>query len=164
MSRPRSDFISLLQTLLEFQVDFIVVGGVCAVLHGVPLSTFDLDLVHPRTPENISHLIQALSALDAYYRARGTQMLRPPESHLLSPGHQFLMTKAGPLDLLGEIGNGRDYTSLLRHSHKMNVGTHLEIQVLDLETLILTKEETAREKDLASLPLLRRTLQEQKKE
>jgi len=164
VSRPRSDFISLLRTFLEFQIDFIVVGGVCAVLQGVPMSTFDLDLVHSRTPENISRLLQALSTLDAYYRGRGAQILRPAESHLLSKGHQLLMTKAGPLDLLGEIGNGRDYTSLLNHSHKMNVGTRLEIQVLDLETLILTKEETAREKDLASLPLLRRTLREQKKQ
>jgi hypothetical protein len=164
VNAPRSDFISLLQTLLEYQVDFIVVGGVCAVLHGAPISTFDLDLVHSRAAENISRLLQALSALGAHYRGRGTQILFPAASHLLSPGHQLLMTKAGPLDLLGEIGNGRDYSSLLKHVQKVKVGPHLEIQLLNLETLISTKEETAREKDIAALPVLRRTLEELKKQ
>jgi predicted nucleotidyltransferase len=161
---PRSDFISLLHTLLEYKVDFIVVGGVCAVLHGAPISTFDLDLVHSRTSENVSRLLQALSALGAYYRGRGTQSLSPAASHLLSPGHQLLMTNAGPLDLLGEIGKERDYQSLLEHVQKVKVGSHLEIQLLNLETLISTKEEAAREKDIAALPVLRRTLEELKKQ
>jgi hypothetical protein len=35
--------VGILQTLVEHRVEFIVVGGVCAVLHGAPVSTFDLD-------------------------------------------------------------------------------------------------------------------------
>ncbi len=42
--KPKPDFLALLQTLAEHQVDFIVIGGVCAVLQGAPISTFDLHL------------------------------------------------------------------------------------------------------------------------
>ena len=38
-------FLELLQSLVEGNVEFIVVGGVAAVLEGVPVSTFDLDIV-----------------------------------------------------------------------------------------------------------------------
>ena len=53
MGKPTLDFIKILKTLLDHEVDFIIVGGVSAVLHGSPISTFDLDLVHSRTPNNI---------------------------------------------------------------------------------------------------------------
>lgn len=47
------DFRRILETLAKHGVEFIVVGGVCAVLHGAPVYTFDLDLVHSRTAENV---------------------------------------------------------------------------------------------------------------
>ncbi|MFQ5965724.1 MAG: hypothetical protein ACE5KZ_15735 [Candidatus Scalinduaceae bacterium] len=70
MQNPIPDFLEILKTLADNKVDFIVVGGVCAVLHGAPVTTFDLDLVHSRDPDNLSHLMSALNALDAYYRER----------------------------------------------------------------------------------------------
>jgi hypothetical protein len=70
------------------------------------------------------------------------------------------MTRAGPLDLLGLAVGGRGYEDLLKHTVSVQVAAERKIQVLDLATLILLKEELGREKDLAALPLLRRTLQE----
>jgi hypothetical protein len=46
-----------MQTLADHRVEFIVIGGVCAVLHGAPVTTFDLDVVHSRTPENLNRLL-----------------------------------------------------------------------------------------------------------
>ena len=63
MTKPKPDFLAILKTLAEYKVDFIVVGGVCAVLHGAPVSTFDLGLVHSRTPDNIDRLMSALESL-----------------------------------------------------------------------------------------------------
>lgn len=39
--------------LLDAGVELIVVGGLAAVLHGAPVVTFDLDIVHRQTPENV---------------------------------------------------------------------------------------------------------------
>ena len=41
-------------------VNYIVIGGIAAVLHGVPRATFDLDLLIEATPENASRLLSAL--------------------------------------------------------------------------------------------------------
>jgi len=40
--RPR--FLELLRHLAGHEVDFIVVGGVAAILEGVPITTLDLEV------------------------------------------------------------------------------------------------------------------------
>ena len=163
MTNPTPDFLEILNILSKHKVDFIIVGGVCAVLHGAPVTTFDLDLVHSRSPENLARLISALKELDAYYRGRGDQRLTPELSHLSSSGHQLLMTKVGPLDLLGTIGVGHSYNDLLQHTIELEV-SDLRLRILDLETLIKVKKETISEKDKVIIPILQRTLEEKQKQ
>jgi len=160
MTIPTYDFVTLLQTFAEHQVDLIVVGGVCAVLHGAPINTFDLDLVHSRAPDNLERLLGALQALDARYRDPAGRKLRPQLSHLASTGHQLLTGTAGPFDLLGTIGTGLGYPDLLQHTVELQVGPGLHVRVLDLAKLIEIKEQLGRDKDRAVLPILRRTLEE----
>jgi len=157
--KPIPDFLEILKILSKHKVDFIVVGGVCAVIHGAPVTTFDLDMVHSRSQDNLSRLVSALRELDASYRGRGDQRLRPELSHLSSPGHQLLMTKFGPLDVLGTIGTGHGYDELLEHAVELEV-SGLRIYALDLGTLIEIKKETISEKDKAIIPILQRTLEE----
>jgi hypothetical protein len=59
--------------LTEGGVEFVVVGGVSAVLQGVPITTIDLDVCYRRTPTNIALLAQVLAPLQP--RLRGF----PPE-------------------------------------------------------------------------------------
>jgi hypothetical protein len=140
-------------------VEFLVVGGVAAVLHGTPVTTFDVDVVHRRTEENVDRILHVLDAIDGVYRMQPERRLRPPRSALLSAGHQNLITKHGPLDLLGTVGKGLGYEQLLPHSTAMRIGADKSARVLDLETLIELKEQLGGEKDRAMLPLLRRTLE-----
>ncbi len=140
-----------------------MVGGVAAVLQGAPVNTFDLDVVHSTDAANVERVLAALAELDAVYRAQPELRLRPNASHLSSPGHQLLITRLGPLDLLGSIGNRRTWPDLLPHSTELKVGPGVAVRVLDLETQIAVKEEVGGEKDLAVLPVLRRTLQELRK-
>jgi hypothetical protein len=161
MTKP--DFGGLLRILVEHGVDFLVVGGVGAVLQGASLSTFDLDIVHSMDPANITRLLAALGDLDACYRTQPEKRLCPDTTHLSSPGHQLLMTRFGPLDVLGSIGKGRRYQDLLPHAAGMTIEGGMRIQVLNLETQIAVKEETGQEKDLAALPLLRRALEESRR-
>jgi hypothetical protein len=162
MRVPSPDFLALLEALVGHGVDFIVVGGVSAVLHGAPVTTFDLDLVHSRAPENIDRLLSALRDLDAYYRGQGDRQIRPGPAHLASPGHQLLMTRFGPLDLLGTIGTNRDYVDLFEHTVELKI-RGLHVRILNLETLIEIKEEVGHEKDKVVVPILRRTLEERSK-
>ena len=163
MPAPIANYLAILKTLHQHKVKFIIVGGVCAVLHGAPLATFDLDVVHSREPDNLTRLSAALEELDAHYRIPGRHEMKPSPSHLASEGHQLLMTRFGPLDLLGTIGKGREYNQLLQETVEMEVGPGLKVRVLTLENLVKTKEETGQEKDRAALPLLRRVLEEKSK-
>ncbi len=160
MATPNSDFVQILETLVRHQVDFIIIGGVCAVLHGAPVTTLDLDVVHSRSPENLPRLLGALQELDAIYREMPERRLRPGLTHLNSPGHQLLLTNAGPLDLLGTISSGREFADLLPHTIQITLRDEIRIRMLNLETLIALKEEVGRDKDLAVLPILRQTLEE----
>lgn len=160
MAVGEADFFAILGALVAHEVAFIVVGGVCAVLHGAPVTTFDLDVVHRRTPANVARLQEALRELDAHYRGRPGPPLAPESHHLTGPGHHLLMTSAGPLDLLGSIGAGHTFEELTVHTQWLEVG-EMRIRVLDLPTLVQVKEETAREKDQLILILLRRLLREQ---
>lgn len=47
--------------LNSHDVKYLVIGGIAAVLHGVPRSTFDLDLLIEATPENAAKLLKALN-------------------------------------------------------------------------------------------------------
>jgi len=145
--------------LATHEVDFIVVGGVCAVLHGAPVTTFDLDVVHDRDAANLDRLLAALKELEAVYRGRGSQRLLPTSAALAGSGHHLLMTAGGPLDLLGTIGAGRGFTELVGHTVAVEVET-MHLRILDLKTLVQVKEETAREKDLLTLHILKRLLEE----
>ncbi|HBZ56334.1 MAG TPA: hypothetical protein DEO88_13085 [Syntrophobacteraceae bacterium] len=133
--------------------------GVAAVLHGAPITTFDLDVVHARTPDNITRLLLALDALEAHYRGRDDQRLRPSAEHLTSSGQQLPMTRLGPLDLPGTIGANRSYENLLGHVVELQV-RGLRLPVLGLETLIAVKEVEGHAKDRATVLVLRRTLEE----
>ncbi|MFB3777888.1 MAG: hypothetical protein ACE141_09755 [Bryobacteraceae bacterium] len=157
---PKLDIEAILRTLDRHGVEYIVVGGVCAVLHGAPIATFDLDVVHSRSPENVARLMRALRELKSHYRAQPEKKLRPAESHLSGGGHQLLLTRFGPLDVLGLVGAGLGYEDLLPHTVWTELGDGLRVRLLDLETLIQTKRETAGEKDLAVLATLRRILKE----
>jgi hypothetical protein len=155
---------AILEVLTRHQVDFIVVGGVAAALHGVPLTTFDLDLVHSRNAPNLRRLLDALTDLECRFREKSGS--KPVLSHLDSPGHLLLMTKHGPLDLLGTIGKGRGYDDMIGSCVgscvDTSVGT-MSVQVLGLEELIAVKQETGREKDPLALPVLGRTLEERRR-
>ena len=159
-----ADFRLVLRTLNDHGVDYIVIGGVCAVVRGAPVNTFDLDIVHSRESENLDRLVAALQELDAYYREQPERCLRPRKSFLEGMGHGLLMTRAGPLDVLGCVTGDRTYEDLLAHSSEVRLEDGLTVRALDLPMLITLKEEANRDKDRAVLPVLRQTLKEQQRQ
>jgi len=152
-----------LRALREQQIEFILVGGLAAVLQGVPLNTYDIDIVHSREAGNIDLLLPVLDSLDAVFRIQPSRRLKPNASHLSGRGHVNLLTRLGNLDLLCTIGDGLTYEDLLPDSVELDLGDGLRIRVLRLEKLIELKAALGGEKDRAMLPLLRRALEEKRR-
>jgi hypothetical protein len=159
---PRARFAEILRLLAANDVEFVVVGMTAGVLHGAPVTTVDLDVVHRRSRENVERLLRVLAELDAVYR-HDPRQLRPRESHLVGPGHQLLTTTYGDLDCLGTIDQDRGYEELLDQTVEMKLAGGRTIRVLSLPALIEAKERSGRPKDLAVLPVLRATLDELKR-
>ncbi|MBK6799665.1 MAG: hypothetical protein IPG76_23570 [Acidobacteria bacterium] len=48
----------------KHKVKYVVIGGIAAVLHGVPRATFDLDILIEASRDNVNHLLNALLEAD----------------------------------------------------------------------------------------------------
>lgn len=145
-------FREILGVLNEHQVEYIVVGGVAAVIHGAPTTTFDLDALARVNQANAERLTQALSQLEARFREH-TETTRPTTGDILAGVHLLLMTRAGPLDILGFIGDRQRYEDLLDASSEIGMSAGA-IRVLNIEALIDEKKRMGRTKDIAAVELL----------
>lgn len=150
-----------LEELTEAGVEFIIVGGMAAILLGAPILTLDLDIVHRRTPENVASLLRWLLAHGAYHRFDlADRRLPPKEDALLGHGHLNLQTDLGKLDVLCELSEGEGYDEIVGDTVLMESGA-LRLRVLGLPRLIAVKAAAGRPKDRAVLPVLVATLDEQ---
>ncbi len=154
MPRPRSaDFEALLEALSNASIEFIVVGGLSAVLHGASITTADIDIVPRRDPANAARLQQLLCDLDAWIVEPMKRRLPTREEDFLGRGQLNLSTCHGPLDVLCQLHDGRGYEELLAHSELIE-DEGLRVRILDLPTLIEVKSSTGRAKDRLTIPIL----------
>lgn len=147
----------ILKVLTRHSVDFILVGGVAAILEGAPVSTFDLDIVVRPTPEDRDRLLDAVRELNARYLDPAGRTILPDREKLDTLRIQRMVTDAGPLDILQSIGHGLAYSDLIDETEIYEI-EGLRIRTLRLAMIIRSKEEANRDKDQATLPILRRTL------
>jgi hypothetical protein len=151
-------YYQILIRLADAGVEAIVVGMASAVIQGVPSMTWDLDVVHRRTPENIERLLGVLADIDAVARA-DPRRIRPGASHLLGPGHILLETRFGDFDCLGAIDGARSYDDLLSSSVELDLDGRM-LRVLGLRELLGIKRRAGRPKDLAAIPYIESTIAE----
>lgn len=151
------NFFEILKALCRHEVEFILVGGVAAILEGAPVSTLDLDVVILKSEENLARLLPALLELDARYLDPAGRHIAPDAAKLATFKLHRLVTASGPLDVMERIGNGLSYADLMEDT-RIFEAEGLRVRVLGLETIIRSKEQANRDKDRATLHLLRRTL------
>jgi hypothetical protein len=144
----------ILVELIDEGVELIVVGGLAAVLQAAPVVTFDVDIVHNRTPENIDRLLAVLLRGGAYHRFDlANRRLPPTRDALLGRGHLNLAVRDAKLDVLCEIDPHDGYDELIADT--VAVPLHgRTLRVLGLARLIQAKAAAGRLKDRMALPIL----------
>lgn len=143
MSALAVDQAELLRALVRNGVEFVVVGGVAAQLHGWRGATADLDIAVSSDDSNVERLNQALMSVDA-----GVPMVG-------AFGTVFT-TRHGRLEIVRRAHAVGRYADWLRRAQEHRVERHLTVVVAAPEDILRSKEAAGREKDRAALPQLRR--------
>jgi predicted nucleotidyltransferase len=158
--RSNSDIPSLIELLADAEVEFVIVGGMAAVVQGVPVTTFDLDIVHNRAEANTKKLLAFLRTIHARYRGHPPdKKIELSEAAFLGRGHQLLYTDLGALDVLGTIEDGLEYEDLIPHSIEVKLRGKT-VKILKLEKLADLKSRSVNEKDRLVFKLISKTLTE----
>lgn len=155
-----TDITGLIRLLSCAGVEFIVVGGVAATMHGSAHVTYDLDILYRRTTDNIQRLAAALAALQPYLRGAPEGLPFVLDAATLTRGLNFtLRTTMGDLDLLGEVTGGGAYEAVLNDTEIARV-QDAEVRYVTLPRLIMLKRAAGRRRDLNILAELEALLEE----
>lgn len=147
-------------------VRYVVIGGIAAIAQGYPLTTHDLDVTPDRDPGNLERLARALTDLGVRRRvARGEAVVFPVDPVFLGQGSSWtLETVDGTaFDLVFEPAGTSGYPDLVQDAATLDLGEGLEVAVASLRDLIRMKQAAGRPKDLAQIPALVATLEEQRR-
>lgn len=151
---PQDDKALLLR-LQEQHVEFVIIGGVCSVLHGASLVTLDLDVCCPFDPVTLYRIQAALKGLHPLHRLAAHKLPLVLTDELCSRlKNLHLQTDLGILDCLGEVAGVGDYAACLRASVVQETSFG-RVRTLSLDAIIAAKLAAGREKDLAAVRQLR---------
>lgn len=153
------DPAAILRVLAAHQVEYVVIGGVAAFLHGSPIPTVDVDITPRAGAENLARLSAALTELEATVRAEGTDPV--PFSHdaasLAEVAVWNLTTAFGDLDIAMTPAGTRGYEDLRRDAVDLEIhGIH--VRIASLADIVRSKGAAGRDKDRRALPVLRELL------
>jgi hypothetical protein len=158
-----TDFEGLFGRLFNGGVDFVLVGGLAATLHGSARATYDLDVVYARASENIARLVAALAPIEPYLRAAPRGLPFSFDEQTVKTGLNFtLETTLGDIDLLGEVTGGGRYEDLLPFVVVVPLFGH-QCRCVTLQKLIELKRAAGRPKDREVLAELEALLQERER-
>ena len=138
--------------LEEHGLEAVLIGNAAAALQGAPVTTVDFDFMFRKTPANLRKL-KALAA------ALGAVILRPyyPASDLF----RVVRDEDGlQIDFMASIHGARSFTSL-RSRARVVAFDDAKLLVADLADVIRSKKAAGRPQDIASLPILERTFDEE---
>jgi hypothetical protein len=149
--------VRMFRALARARVEYILIGGLAAVLHGAPIVTQDADICPRRTPENVRRLATALRGMRARIRA-----LTEPDGVEFACDAAFLermkmvnlTTRFGDFDISFEPGGFTGgYDDLVSHATTFDI-EGIPVRAAALSDIISSKQVANRPKDHVALPIL----------
>ena len=141
-----TDTPQLLARLLDAQVEFVVIGGTAALVHGATTPTVDLDIAAPMTESNLGRLMKALDDLNPKHATRRDLGVIWQSAQELSRFRMLLIdTDIGRLDVLGQVQPIGGFDKLETIDAELLPGRF--VRVLALDQLIEIKASLNRPKD-----------------
>ena len=145
------DVEALVRQLVDFHVQYVLIGGMAMRVHGSAHVTEDLDLCYARTANNIAAVSKAFAPLHPCLRGAPPGLPFHFDPPTIQAGLNFtLTTDLGDVDLLGEVSGVGKYEDALRRSDERTL-FGLAVRVLSLDGLIAAKKAAGRTKDRTHL-------------
>ncbi len=142
----------LLNRLLDSKLDFVLIGGYAAVVHGSSLVTHDLDICAIITEENLKLLKQILNDLEPKHRMNPNFQPSlddyPPSGQTIE--NLYLRTNIGILDIVKNVPPVGGFEDIKKRANTISIFGH-NCKVISLNDLILIKRSMTRTKDLVVL-------------
>ena len=155
-----SRFRRILEVLVGAEVEFVLIGGLAAIVHGSSRATYDVDVVYARSAINLRRLAAALGPFNPYLRGAPPGLPFQWDEQTLNQGLNFTLTSdLGDLDLLGEVTGGGRYEDLLSDCVEIEV-FGVRCRCLGLQKLIQLKRAAGRPKDLEGIAELEAIVEE----
>jgi hypothetical protein len=149
--RPPLSADEILRLLVERGVDFVVIGGIAAVLHGSARNTFDLDICLAGDDANLAALGDVLTSLGARLKGVSEEVPFVPDARTLRQIEVLtLVTSLGELDVLARPSGAPAYEELRRHADRYDLGG-FNVSVASVDDLIAMKQAAGRPKDLLDI-------------
>ncbi len=162
MAEPRLfDPAAIFRVLESHGVEYVLIGGLAASLHGSPHVTTDVDITPRADRQNLERLAEALQEIAARIRTEGEPDGLPFDRSaemLARTSLLNLTTRYGDLDVAMTPTGTRGFDDLRRHAIQITVHD-TRVTVAALADIIRSKEAAGREKDRLTLPTLRRLLE-----
>lgn len=153
-------FGTLLRSLVDGDVRFIIIGGVAATVHGSARHTRDIDVVYARDDGNVGRLVTAIAPYVPYLRGAPAGLPFRWDAPTIKAGLNFtLTTSAGDIDFLGEVVGGGRYEDLLSYTEEIEA-FGVRALCVTLAKLIVLKRAAGRPKDNEILAELESLLEE----
>ena len=146
------DLRKLLKLLLENEIDFVLIGGFAAVVHGSTLVTQDLDICSSMSIENIEKLRFILKDYNPVHRMNrkaNLSFLDHPKT-VEGLNNIYLDTDLGILDILSATQPAGDFKTIKQNSIQINIYGHT-CNVISIDDLIKVKSAMKRPKDLQAV-------------
>jgi len=155
------DAEGLIVALNEAGIEYVVIGGFAAVLHGSPLPTQDVDICPSPDKANLGRLASLLLLAMARWESSGTPLattVEQAESRLRSSNINSLNTTFGRVDIVIQPSGTRGYADLKRDRVFYELGG-VRVPTASLRAVIRSKQSAGRQRDLEHLPTLRKLLE-----
>lgn len=148
------DVRELFRALAEHGVDYLVIGGVAAQVHGRRRTTKDLDVTPAPDPENFERLAAALVALDAHPAEFGASAPSPTAEQLHAAAIvPPLATRHGELHILKEIPGATAYAGMRTRALSTDLDG-IVVHIVGVDDLIRMKQATGRPSDIEDIEAL----------
>ncbi len=154
-TRPATwqDLVRIVELLQKYKVEFVLVGGYALASHGYNRMTTDIDISVNPSFDNSKKWILALSELpDGVTK----ELIGEADPFDGDYKHAIRINDEFTIDIMPSV-SGVDFQTLKRHVNILHVGD-VEIPVLDLDGLLLTKQNSIRPKDIADVDMIRKML------